>query len=92
MASLLSRVRKYIIIIMALLLMYTFIEPYWLKTKTYTIAGPDPPSFQRQRLFCRIFTMGPFFRKETQKACRKVNRLGLILSCLAAITSTGLEI
>ena len=59
---------------MALLLMYTFIEPYWLKTKTYTIASPEvPASFQKTKIvFLSDIHHGPFFfRKETQKACRK---------------------
>jgi predicted MPP superfamily phosphohydrolase len=79
MASLLSRVRKYIIIIIALLLAYTFIEPYWLKTKTYTIASPEvPASFQKTKIvFLSDIHHGPFFSvKRLRKLVEKVNRLG----------------
>lgn len=74
----LSRVLKYIVIIAALLLAYTFIEPYWLKTKTYTIASPEVPAcFQKTKIvFLSDIHHGPFFSvKRLRKLVEKVNRL-----------------
>lgn len=46
-----KRIAIWIIIILGLLLIYTFIEPYWIEFKTITIESPEVPAqFQNTKI------------------------------------------
>lgn len=55
-----------LLVIMALLLIYSFIEPYWLQINTYKISSKDiPAAFNGTRIvFISDIHHGPFFSRE----------------------------
>lgn len=58
-----KRIAIWIIIILGLLLIYTFIEPYWIEFKTITIESPEVSAqFQNTKIvFLTDIHHGPFF-------------------------------
>ena len=73
-----KRIAIWIIIILGLLLIYTFIEPYWIEFKTITIESPEVPAqFQNTKIvFLTDIHHGPFFSVDRLgKLVNKVNNL-----------------